>query len=990
VRWTLERPILTAAAAAVFLAWGTISLKDVSTALLPEIAPGRTTIETDAPGMVAAQVETLVTRPLEAGLLGAAGIKEVRSTSVEGLSTIVARLDPGTNPERARTAVAERVAATVAALPAGVGAPRIAPLEPAEGDVLKIGFLSKKLDPMALRDLVQWTVRPRLLAAPGVARISMWGGAVRRIEVRARPADLSDSDLGFLDVLKAVQRSTGVAGAGFIDTEAQRVLIDPRGQTLTPEDVGAGQIPTLSGPPVRIDDVADVVEAAAPAYGDAVIMGRPGVLMAVGRQVGADGAKTTAGVLAALADLKPALDAAGVETRADLEEPAAAANGAVKTVLIDLLIGAFLAGAALIVFFRDLRAAGVSLAAAGLTLLASALVLKAMGWTLNVMTLGGLAVALGVVIDDAVVDVENVVARLREAETRHANRSEAILAASLEIRAPVAYAALLMSLAMAPILGLGGPQGRLLTPLAVAVIVASLASLLVAATVTPALCRLFLRHIGPDSEPKLIGRIKDAQGSVITRLARRPRLVFLVAVLLAAAPLILALRVPSALLPAVRDGHILIEMNQPTASALAVSRDFGVKIAPALLAQPGVRAVAQRIGRDPTGEDSWGTERNAFDLDLEPGLSSGAQDRIAAGSLDLLRRAQGLKPRIVSRAQAYGALDGPGGEVRAIVFGPDLDALDDAGARIAAVMQRLDGAAGARFQREDRAPVVRVDINFQRLALFGLSAADVLDTIQAAFAGERVAQVFLGGRTMDLAVSAQTSLREDPETVARLLLRSTSGITVPLSRVANVYLTDDRALIAHENGLRRVVAVAAPRDPSRYAARLKSALANVKLPRGLSSRFAPRTLRRLRPKSASSSITPWPPLACWRCSASPLTDAPPPSSSSRRSSLSRAPPSSQPSSGRVSPSASSSGSSPFTVSRCVRPSSCLSDLKSSLSQGGLRSPWRPCAAPRATGSRRWRSPAFSSPSHSRPSPSTRAQQDAKSSDPWRSPCLAAW
>src|SRR5580693_723023 len=281
VRWSLERPRLIAWACLWFLIWGGLAARDARFDLLPDLAPAETTVQTEAPGLVAEQVENQITRPIESALIGATGVAQVHSESVQGLSNITVRFAAGADPKSVREALSERLSGLAGVLPEGVASPRIAPPTSDGADVLEIGFTSDRLDPMALRDVVQWTVRPRLLAAAGVARVAVYGGQVRRIEVRARPGDLSDSDLGFLDILNAAKRATSVAGAGFIDTDSQRVLIEPRGQALTVADVGAGQIQTPGSAPVRIDDVADVVEAPAPPSGDALVMGKPGVLVAV-------------------------------------------------------------------------------------------------------------------------------------------------------------------------------------------------------------------------------------------------------------------------------------------------------------------------------------------------------------------------------------------------------------------------------------------------------------------------------------------------------------------------------------------------------------------------------------------------------------------------------------------------------------------------------------------------------------------------------------
>jgi CzcA family heavy metal efflux pump len=833
VRWALERPRLIALACVWFLIWGVMSARGVGFDLLPDLAPAELTIQTDAPGLVSEQVENLVTRPIETTLIGAPGLGRVQSQSVQGLSTITVRLANGADPRAGRAAVSERLLQLAGSLPPGVATPRIAPLTPQDAQVMSIGFTSDKLDPMALRDLVQWRVRPRLMTASGVAEVAVYGGQTRRIEVQARPGDLSDSDLGFLDILNAVKRATGVAGAGFIDTDNQRVSIEPRGQTLTPDDVGAGQIQNASGAPVRINDVADVVEAPAPAFGDALIQGKPGVLVVVKRQYGANLTQTTKAVEQALAALGPSFAAQSVAVHTDLDRPAAFVAATVRGISFDLVIAAILIVVALLLFLRNLSATLISLVSIPLSLVAAVLTLKAFGWTLNAMSLGGLAIALGVVIDDAVIDVENVLSRLSGAASDGRSKLQAVLAASLEVRGPVVYATLAVIVALLPILFVQGQAGALLAPLATAIIAASLASLLVALVVTPALCLLFLDPATPSGHADRLARLRTWQGACAERLGGNP-LPVLVGVgllaLLAAISLVLA---RPRLLPSVPDGHLVVQVTAPASVTIPVMRAYGAQVTAALADLRGVQAISQRIGRDPTGDDSWGTERSDFDLELKPGLDGPAQVRLAHAVADRMRGFPGLNPVVLSRFDRARDDAPSAAPVEVTLVGEDLDALEGAAGQVAAVLAKLPGARGVHVESTSHSPVVRVDINFQRLALYGLSAADVLDTIQAAFEGERVGRIYQDGRVVDLAVSAQTSLRRDPEAVGRLLLRSTSGFSVKLSSVANVYLADDLAMIAHDGGLRRLVIVADPANPARFADQAQAAIgAKVKLPPG--------------------------------------------------------------------------------------------------------------------------------------------------------------
>ncbi len=826
VRWALARPRLVIGAALWFALCGVLFVRHTPIDLLPNLAPASVTITTAAPGLVAEQVEQSVTLPIENTLIGAAGVAHVESRSLQGLSIITARFAPGADPYRVRQLLAEDIG-RAADLPPGVSAPRLAPLSAPGATVLQIGFTSARLDPMALRDLIQWTVRPRLLAAAGVARVGILGGEVRRIEVRARPADLSDSDLGFLDILNATRRATSVAGAGFIDTPAQRVLIEPRGQAHTKEDVGAGQIQTAGSAPVRIDDVADVSETAAPALGDALIDGKPGVLLTIDRQFDANTVATTRAVEDALAVVRPLLDAQSVKVWAELDRPASFIAEAVRGVFADLLIGGALVMVATILFMRDIRAALIALVGVPLALLAAVMAIRAIGWTLNAMTLGGLVVALGVVIDDAVVDVENIVAGLRQAERRHASRAGAIFAASLEVRGPVVYGTLALILSLLPLLMLKGSVGALLAPLACVIIVASLASLVIAGAVAPAMALLFLEHVKASSDPPFLLRAKAIQAAWLERAGARkwPLLLAILAIVGVAVAACFFLH--SEFLPPVRNDHLVIETSAPASISPSAMQDMGARIAADVRSVAHVASVSERVGRDQTGDDDGAElQRGVFDVALTPGLSRAEQERLAQAVGRRLAVYPGLGPVVRSGFDSAEAVDGAIAPFAIGVFGSDLDANDATALRLAALLKTTPGAGDVQAPQIARAPTVRVDLDFPRLALFGLSAADVLDTLQAAFAGETVARIYEGPRIVDLAVSAQTELRRDPEAVGDLLLRSTSGISTPLKSVANVYLSDSPTAIVHDNGLRSQRVEANPR-PGALAVFTKAARAAI-------------------------------------------------------------------------------------------------------------------------------------------------------------------
>ncbi|MGZ3276731.1 MAG: efflux RND transporter permease subunit [Caulobacteraceae bacterium] len=832
IHWCLKQPWVVVLAGLVLMAGGLWWVRDLQVEIFPALTPARTVIQAEAPGLVAEQVEQLVTRPIENALGGVAGVAAIRSESVQGLSVVTLDFVDGARPEPIRQTVVERLGEVAGTLPAGVAAPRIAPFTAGAGEVLKLGFTSRTLDPMALRSLVQWNVRPRLLATPGVANVALYGGQVRRVEVRARPSDLSDSDLGFADVVQAVRRATSVTGAGFMDTPSQRIVIDPRGQALRAEDVAAGQIQTPGNAPVRIGDVADVVDAPAPATGDALIMGQPGVLAGVTAAYGAGTTETTHAVERTLEVLRPALAAEGVTVAADLNRPADFITGSLRTLGFDLAIGAALIGVTLLLAFRDLRAAILCLVTIPLSLVAALVAMKFAGLTLNAMTLGGLFVGLGVAIDDVVLNTENIVGRLREAEPDHHSRAHAVHHALMDVRAPVFYATVMVILALLPMLLAGGTFGALAGPLAFSAAAAALASLAVSATFTPALAILLLHDLKAGREPGYLRRARAWYAGLVRRMCAWRGAALAVLVLSAAAASLALAFLPRAPLPDLHDRRLVADIRAPAATSPEAMRRISASLTSAALRVPGVRRVAERSGRDPTDFSAAAPDQAQLELALDPKLDAAGQDRLASA----LDRAFQAYPDVSVRVRHRMALGaGAASAFQVDVYGEDLDAVDAAAAKVADALTTMGGAQSVSPDAAPLAPAVRIDLDFRRLALYGLSSADVLDTVQAALQGQTVAHIYDAGRAIDIAVTGPQAMRRDPEAIDGLLLRSSSGVSVPLRLVANVYLTQSRSTIQHEAGQRREVVSASPTgDPRRYAARARDYLqGHVTLPPGV-------------------------------------------------------------------------------------------------------------------------------------------------------------
>ena len=587
---SLARPRLVILSALLLLLYGGLTVMRARYDVFPEFVPAQASVQTEAPGLTAEQVELLVTRPLEDVVNGANGVASVRSESIQGLSVINITFNEGADPFRARQIVSEQLAQALGRLPAGASAPTLTPLTSSTMDLLKIGFTSDRLTPIQLRDLVEWTVRPRLLAVPGVARANIFGGAPHRIEVRVRPADLLARNLSLADVATAVRGAASVRGGGFIDTPAQRILVEPHGQGVTAAALSQAIVAPGAGLPVRLSDVADVVDATAPQFGEAVVMGRPGALLSLSSQYGANTLEVTRAVEAALADLRPAIEVQGVTIYPALHRPANFIETALGHIEIDLLIGAVLIMVILILFLRSPRVAFVAFVSIPLSLLAAVIVLDALGQTINTMSLGGLAVALGVVIDDAVVGIENIVRRLRLAG-EGAPAAQTVLDASIEVRAPIVYATFVLAATVAPILFLSGLQGAFFSPLAFAFLLATLASLLVALTVTPALALLLLQGLPLHEEPKLLSRLKDSHERLLRRLCRRPNLAVAATLLVGVLTVASFFSFGAQLLPAFRERHYVLQLSGPPGASIDWMRDIGGRVTHDLLAVSGIATV---------------------------------------------------------------------------------------------------------------------------------------------------------------------------------------------------------------------------------------------------------------------------------------------------------------------------------------------------------------------------------------------------------------
>ena len=826
VRWSLANPRIVTAFSLLIALLGVGALLTARLDVFPDFAPPHVLVQTEAPGLDATQVESLVTRPLEDVLGGAENVEAVRSTSSQGLAAIQVVFGRGSNPYLQRQVITERLAEASALLPAGVGPPLLSPLSSSMEYLLHFGYTSDRLSPLELRDLIRWTLKPQILAVPGVAQAQIFGGDSRERQLWIDPLRLDASGVALDDVLEAARRGTQMTGGGYLETATQRIVMQAQSPGDSPAALAQAVVAQHGGVPVRIGDIAQVRDGAAPRFGDAIIGGQPGVLVETSTQYGANTLDVTRELEHRLQVLAAQLEQRGVRYHPALLRPASFIETAIARLRNSLLVGAVLVVVLLLFTLRDWRGALISFSAIPVSLLATVWILGIGGLSLNTMSLGGLVVALGVVVDDAVIDVENITRR-RRAAGAGADLRALLLEASLEVRRPVSYATAAVAVAFLPILMLSGLQGAFFRPLATAFLLAVALSLLVAMSATPALCALLMQSYQPREEARWLQQTKRWQRAAITRLEGRAPLVLAGVLASGMAGLALLPVLGARLLPDFRENYLIAHAAlRPGISLLETSR-IGERIAARLAAIPGVKSVAEQIGRSENGQDPDAPNKSEFEIQLDPARSVSTEQleaRVRAVFDQFPNQLVAIYSVLAERVGE--TLSGEVAPFFVSVFGPDLDVDDQVAGDIAALLRQWPESGTVRLEVPPRQPELQVRLRPERLSLYGLQAADVLATLNAAYHGTDVAQLNQSDRSIPVVVRI-AGVGATPEDVRGLRLHGRDGTLVPVSAVAELAMVSARSLVQHEDGLRRQVVIATPTisDQAGYARRAQQAIA---------------------------------------------------------------------------------------------------------------------------------------------------------------------
>jgi CzcA family heavy metal efflux pump len=855
VRFSVLRPWLVLVLAVACLFFGVHRLAQAPLEVFPEFSPAQVVIQTEAPGLSAELVEVLVTQPIEAALSGTTGVRALRSQSIPGLSVVTVIFDERSDLFRNRQLVAERAASLATQLPRGVSLV-ITPLTSSASTVLTVGLTSAERSLTELRTLADWTLRPHLMSVDGVADVNVFGGRVEQWEIQLVPEKLAAAGVSLREVLAAATRATGVRGAGFIDNGTQRIIVASEAHAPGPESLAQAVVARRAGHVVTLGDVAQLAAGSAPSISGAQIDTQPGVMLMVQGQLGGNVYQVTQALEAALREMMPLLERERVRLHPGLFRPANFIETALGNVRQDILVGSALVVAILFLFLFNARSAFISALAIPLSLISAAAVLGLFGFTINIMVLGGLAIALGEVVDDAIIDTENVYRRLRENRATGAALPgwHVVLTASLEVRSSVVYATFIVALVFVPLLTLGGVAGKLFAPLGLAYILAILASLVVALTVTPALsCLLLARGELGVAEPPLIARMKSAYVRLLRAVEQHAAAVMTSVALAVMAMLAVLPLLAAEFIPHLKEGHYIIHMSAVPGTSEAETLRLGTRVTEAVLKIPGVQSVAQWVGRAQNGADTFGVHYSEFEVELQ--ARSGAEQDVILRSIRKLlagddgdadrsdeeregarRRFLGvnfavntfLTERIEETVSGYTA------PLVAQVFGASLDRLDRDAQEVARTLVRVSGAHDVQLQTQPGNPQFAVRLRPDRIAELGLNHAEVIEAVEAATAGTQVGQIYRESRVIRLAATLEPQARRHPAQLAGLLLRGPGGELVRLDQLAEIHPDEGRYKILREGGKRvqTVTANIRGRDYGDFVEDVRQALGKVRLSPG--------------------------------------------------------------------------------------------------------------------------------------------------------------
>lgn len=843
-KWLLDNSLanrlLVIIASLVLMAYGAFTLSRTPVDVFPDLNKPTVTIMTESGGMAAEEVEQLITFPLETTMNGLPGVESVRSVSSAGLSFIYVTFNWKTEIFRARQMVSERLSSMEEGLPTGV-TPRMGPISSIMGEIMQIAIPidTAKISPMQVREYADWVLRPRLMAIAGVAQVIPIGGEVRQFQVQPNTTRMAELGISHEQLTGALKGYSANTSGGFLELNGREYLIRHLGRTSRLDDLKNLALATRHGQPILLRQIAEVTFAPAIKRGDAGFEGKPAVILGIQKQPTADTIHLTRSIESAVEDLKKSLPA-GMEAPKVTFRQASFIESSIST-LQGKLIGASVFVAVILFFFLGtLRPTVIALTAIPVSIFMTALVFDYYGLSINTMTLGGLAIAIGGLVDDAVVGVENVLRRLKEDRAKHHDHRmhpiELVAHATMEVRSAILYATIIIVLVFLPLFALPGMEGRLFVPLGIAFIVSTLASLVVSVTVTPVLSFYLLPSMKSldHGDTKLLAWLKAGYGRSLQTVLNRPKTALAAG---AIAILVAAVAVPffpKTFLPPFNEGTLLIGMRLNPGVTLAESSLLAQQAEVLVKAVPEVVHVGRRSGRAELDEHAEGVHVSELDVGLKP--ASEMTRSMAEISADIRARLINL-PAAIAIGQPIShridhMLSGVRSQIAIKIFGDDLDTLRGQADALRGRLASIPGIADLEIEKQVLAPQIKVSVNYATAAQYGVPTPQILATLQSLVEGEKVTQVVEGGRRFALVVRLPESSRS-LQGLGQILLETPGG-PIPLSKIATIEDGDGPNQVSRDDGKRRIVisANAQGRALSEIVEDIRQVVGESKLPEG--------------------------------------------------------------------------------------------------------------------------------------------------------------
>jgi CzcA family heavy metal efflux pump len=812
IKFSLQNRFFVVIASVLLLIFGSVVASRMEVDVFPDLTAPTVVVLTEAHGMAPEEVEKLVTFPIETSVNGATNVRRVRSSSSAGISIVWVEFEWDTDIYKARQIVNEKITAVAEKLPQGVGNPTMGPQSSIMGEIMLVSVTADKTSQIDLRTIADWTIRPRLLATGGVSQVVVIGGEFKQYQILASPQKMNYYNVSLNELLKASQEANGNSSGGFMNEYNNEYIVKGIGRTSDINELGKSVIKTVNGNTIKIEDVAEIKIGASLKIGDGSLKGKPAVIMTVMKQPSTNTLELTETIDASIADIQKNLPK-DVQINTKIFRQADFINASISNIQKTLLEGTAFVIIILFLFLMNWRATFISLLAIPISLIVAILTLKWLGFTINTMSLGGMAIAIGDLVDDAIIDVENVFKRLKEnalkPKSEQKDKITVIFDGSFEIRSSVINATFIIIVAFLPLFFLSGMEGKLLAPLGIAFIVALFASLIVSITLTPVLASYLLTNdkmlLKQHKESWLVERLQNVYAKALNKVMEMKKAVLIIAGGLFLVSLLVMSQLGRSFLPEFNEGSLVISAVSLPGISLEESNKIGTQVEKALLSVPEIKITTRRTGRAELDEHAQGV--NAAEIDAPFTLEERSRDEFMA---DVREKLSGITGANITIGQPIGhridhMLSGTRANIAIKIFGTDLNKLFTLSNEIKAKIQNVEGLVDLSVEQQVEIPQIQIKAKRDVLNQYGITIGQFNEFVDVAFAGEKVSEIYEGNKTFDLMLRFDDANKGKIENIKNAMIDTHDGKKIPLYYVADVVSTSGPNTINRENVQRKTV-----------------------------------------------------------------------------------------------------------------------------------------------------------------------------------------